>query len=1039
MNVTGSLLAQNQHRTRRIVWSPHNMNKFIIGSTDLRLYEWSHQHLHGQDSVENGSGGDYCDEHDSVINVNLVAVNADVGLMKCFSWCPHEQVDDLVAVGLTNGKTQLIRLQAGQGHHSSSGYHSRQQSSVSENMSVRSSAVEEFHEQQKFVSELVPRNARACNVVSFSTTDPQLLVTGLDKVRNDCSLLVWDISHQQTRSSNIGSASGSMQIADDPHHHGVRPVQQYGSSEAITSVSWFPKHRGILGAGMGLKWLRLYDTRSDSAAPALVSPTRSIYGMNVDPFHDFIFGSFSDEGVISLWDMRKFTEPILQTATDHQTGLTRIAYDSNRRGVLAFLPRESSSLQLWYLEDGTIIDSSVDNAVGQTAGLPLVNETSVAHSLNSIVSQDSLEHKSPALPSWLPTASTIESRIIAKTRTCTPRKHLHGSESGTVLGTGSSFQMTSTQNQISHSSLASFSWIPVESNRLLTVSRSGYIDSVQLKYAPHPSFHKSSDVVEVNDRNKFSFKHVDNIESKMKELIQDFGYSIDLERNLRIPEEKCLTSKTAWTYLSILEAIMSSPSETRKYSDFIYQSLLYIIKDSSESMNLKKEYIFRILNWEFGGDVGKAVAFFESNKQWENAAAWNIFNGNTEDAVESLNKSGDQKLTLVAIALSGYNSSLREQPKSFIDMCANLSSGMENPYSRGIFSFISSNRRLDSLLNDDLVPIRDRIILAVTFLPVNQLTEFMSLYMTKHFSRADLDAILFTGLSIPDGIELLQAHLDYSGDIQTVAILASYFPKKLLVSSATGKSDVAKIKNWIETYRQLLNRWQLFDQRCKFDIERRRRFYMYRDSPVNFTAHDAPHSPLVNQQDEIESLYNSIYEVAPQIYVRCNFCNQSIAQNNIILPGLGLVGMNASTSTSHLLPSYTGQPNSSRLVSNRPQSAATNISSGMSSPSLNASSAYYQSGQQQQLQQKQRQAIQNIKKFACPTCRKPLPRCSICLLHMDSDVSMISENNETNIDWWFTWCQKCRHGGHAIHLTEWFSRHRICPVSDCSCNCQLEA
>ena len=21
---------------------------------------------------------------------------------------------------------------------------------------------------------------------------------------------------------------------------------------------------------------------------------------------------------------------------------------------------------------------------------------------------------------------------------------------------------------------------------------------------------------------------------------------------------------------------------------------------------------------------------------------------------------------------------------------------------------------------------------------------------------------------------------------------------------------------------------------------------------------------------------------------------------------------------------------------------------------------------------------------------------------------------------WFTWCQSCRHGGHAQHITEWF-------------------
>ncbi len=36
---------------------------------------------------------------------------------------------------------------------------------------------------------------------------------------------------------------------------------------------------------------------------------------------------------------------------------------------------------------------------------------------------------------------------------------------------------------------------------------------------------------------------------------------------------------------------------------------------------------------------------------------------------------------------------------------------------------------------------------------------------------------------------------------------------------------------------------------------------------------------------------------------------------------------------------------------------------------------------------------------------------------------------------WFTWCQACRHGGHATHITEWFKTHVECPVTDCSCVC----
>jgi hypothetical protein len=36
---------------------------------------------------------------------------------------------------------------------------------------------------------------------------------------------------------------------------------------------------------------------------------------------------------------------------------------------------------------------------------------------------------------------------------------------------------------------------------------------------------------------------------------------------------------------------------------------------------------------------------------------------------------------------------------------------------------------------------------------------------------------------------------------------------------------------------------------------------------------------------------------------------------------------------------------------------------------------------------------------------------------------------------WFTWCQACRHGGHAGHMAEWFRTHADCPVTDCRCQC----
>lgn len=96
---------------------------------------------------------------------------------------------------------------------------------------------------------------------------------------------------------------------------------------------------------------------------------------------------------------------------------------------------------------------------------------------------------------------------------------------------------------------------------------------------------------------------------------------------------------------------------------------------------------------------------------------------------------------------------------------------------------------------------------------------------------------------------------------------------------------------------------------------------------------------------------------------------------------------------------------------------------------------------------------------ACPNCRKPLPRCSLCLVHMGTPSGwggcMGPKNSSTgggsgtlgeegggveggagtstptlsptppcrmlsDFTTWFTWCQTCRHGGHAHHLMEWF-------------------
>ncbi|GLH08738.1 GATOR complex protein MIOS [Gryllus bimaculatus] len=90
---------------------------------------------------------------------------------------------------------------------------------------------------------------------------------------------------------------------------------------------------------------------------------------------------------------------------------------------------------------------------------------------------------------------------------------------------------------------------------------------------------------------------------------------------------------------------------------------------------------------------------------------------------------------------------------------------------------------------------------------------------------------------------------------------------------------------------------------------------------------------------------------------------------------------------------------------------------------------------------------QKLKMSSCPQCRKPLPRCAICLVNMGTP-SGLQNNNNTNssgrggcnnklaeFSSWFTWCQSCRHGGHAAHMAHWFREHSECPVTACTCRC----
>jgi hypothetical protein len=88
----------------------------------------------------------------------------------------------------------------------------------------------------------------------------------------------------------------------------------------------------------------------------------------------------------------------------------------------------------------------------------------------------------------------------------------------------------------------------------------------------------------------------------------------------------------------------------------------------------------------------------------------------------------------------------------------------------------------------------------------------------------------------------------------------------------------------------------------------------------------------------------------------------------------------------------------------------------------------------------------------CPRCGRHMPRCGVCTLWLGSpdpmskacvaaetatataaDQRKLSEAEFMRR--FIVFCINCNHGFHAHHAREWFDKHNVCPVAECSCIC----
>jgi hypothetical protein len=329
----------------------------------------------------------------------------------------------------------------------------------------------------------------------------------------------------------------------------------------------------------------------------------------------------------------------------------------------------------------------------------------------------------------------------------------------------------------------------------------------------------------------------------------------------------------------------------------------------------------------------------EADGKYGKAAAFAVFAFDLQRAVQSLNKAANiaaaagspefaARLRLAGLALGGYTGTPNtQQMKQWQETCealgvlvdsrrdtqpvADTTQGqfVDDPYIRMAFLFLACHatgagrgsmgeadvargepgaetgtRDFSAVTHGSTLGLSlyDRIAFSCRFMDDSELTALLKGVQTETTARGMLSGFVLTGLTA-DAMPLLQNFVDRSADIQTAVLLMCHVVPRRFSQSA--------VEAWIAEYRDLLDRWQLWHERCLLDI-----------CLVPYSGKKPP----------------------PQIFARCQFCNQSLA--------------------------FTSTPREGSVI------RQVKLASGQQ-PSLRLP--------------------------CCPACKKPLPRCAVCLEPLD--------------------------------------------------------
>lgn len=322
---------------------------------------------------------------------------------------------------------------------------------------------------------------------------------------------------------------------------------------------------------------------------------------------------------------------------------------------------------------------------------------------------------------------------------------------------------------------------------------------------------------------------------------------------------------------------------------------------------------------------------------------------------------------------SGVSSDQREA-------CAWMADMTSDPYLKSLLTYFISGE-WTTVVGMSQIALRDRIAIALKYLPDTQLSHFLSTLTTRSISDGNIAGLLLTGLT-SRALDLLQVYVAaHPSRIQDAVLLLSRACPLYIQDP--------RWTLWKDIYLEHMQTWRAFLERTRYIKEHNVRSVTREGRSVN-----RPHMPSLT--------------------IRCLNCQQNLAlRKDIRGASARLIPTTAAGGAQHQHQHQhhrSAQPHPPPLRASATAGGAKYLAT---SPAL-----------------------------ACPNCSTPMPRCGLCMLWLGSPdpakvgaaETLKQEHVEARL---MVFCMSCTHGFHGHHARDWFARHAMCPVPDCRCMCGL--